>query len=315
MNIALLESLGISDDTLDALTAPLRAAGHRLAFFSRTEDEAKLTEECRDADAVVLANMPLPGGVIRSSERLKFIAVAFTGVDHIDLAAAREKGVAVSNAAGYATEAVAELAVGQMIALLRNVHAVEAQCRRNGTKNGLIDRELAGRTVGVIGTGEIGQRVARLCGAFGCRVLGYAPRPKPEAERWLTYVPLETLLRSSDIVTLHCPLNAETRGMIGAPELALMKPDAYLVNLARGPVVDAGALADALNACRLAGAAIDVFEQEPPIAQHHPLLNARNCRVTPHIGFATEEALALRARLTFDALNAWLRGESLNRVL
>lgn len=315
MRVVLLESLGIPDELLERYAAPLRAAGHTFIACERTTDETKLLEECRDADVLMLANMPLPGSVIRACDRLKFIAVAFTGVDHVDMAAAREKGVAVSNAAGYATEAVAELTIGQMISLLRNVHATETQCRRNGTKNGLIGNELGSRTVGVIGTGAIGQRVAQLCGAFGCRVLGYAPRPKEQAKQWLTYVSMEELLRTSDIVTLHCPLTAETRGMIGAEQLAMMKPGSFLINMARGPVVGSAALADALNRCHLAGAAVDVFEQEPPIDQHHPLLNARNCRVTPHIGFASKESMAMRADIVFGALNGWLEGREVNRVL
>lgn len=315
MKIVLLESLGIPDSLLDDLSAPLKEAGHQFITYDRTTDEAKLIEECRDADVLMLANMPLPGSVIRACERLKYINIAFTGVDHVDMAAAREKGVAVSNAAGYATQAVAELTVGQMISLLRNVHATEAQCRRNGTKTGLVGSELGSRTIGIIGTGAIGQRVAQLCGAFGCKVLGYAPRPKEQAKQWLTYVPLEELLRQSDMVALHCPLTDETRGMIGSAQLAMMKPGSYLINMARGPVIDSEALAAALNSCHLAGAAIDVFEQEPPIPQSHPLLNARNCRVTPHIGFASQESMALRARIVFGALQGWLEGREVNRVL
>lgn len=315
MNIVLLESLGIPDSLLGEFAAPLRAAGHSFAAYERTADEEKLIAQCRDADVLMLANMPLPGSVIRACEHLRYINIAFTGVDHVDMAAAREKGVAVSNAAGYATQAVAELTLGQMISLLRNVPATEAQCRRNGTKAGLVGGELGGRVVGVIGTGAIGQRVAQLCGAFGCKVLGYAPRPKEEAKRWLTYVSLEELLRQSDIVTLHCPLTDETRGLIDAEQLSLMKPSAYLINMARGPVMNSEAVASALNSNRLAGAAVDVFEQEPPIAQTHPLLNARNCRVTPHIGFASQESMALRARIVFDALQAWLEGREVNRVL
>ena len=315
MNIVLLESLGIPDSLLEELTAPLKAAGHSFTAYARTADEAKLIAESRDADVLMLANMPLPGSVINACENLKYINIAFTGVDHVDMAAAKAKGIAVSNAAGYATQAVAELTIGQMISLLRNVNATENQCRRNGTKNGLVGSELGGRTVGVIGTGAIGQRVAQLCGAFGCKVLGYAPRPKEAAKQWLTYVSLEELLEQSDIVTLHCPLTEETRGLIGEKELARMKPGAYLINMARGPVVDSEALASALNNCRLAGAAADVFEQEPPIPQQHPLLNARNCRVTPHIGFASQQSMALRARIVFDALQGWLEGREVNRVL
>lgn len=315
MNIVLLESLAVPQALLDRLTAPLLAAGHTFSAFERTDDEAELIRRAASADVLMLANMPLPGRVIRACPRLRFIDVAFTGVDHVDLEAAREMGVAVSNAAGYSTQAVAELTVGQMLTLLRNVPATEDRCRHAGTKAGLVGCELGSRTVGVIGTGAIGQRVAQLLGAFGCRVLGYAPRPKPGAEAFLTYVPLDTLLRESDIVTLHCPLNAETRGMIGAEQLARMKRGAWLVNMARGPVVDSAALADALNNGHLAGAAVDVFETEPPIDPAHPLLTARNCRVTPHIAFASAESMALRAQIVFRSLQSWLEGKQINTIL
>ena len=315
MKIVLLESLGISDALLEELSAPFKAAGHGFTAYHKTTDVEALKAQCRDADVLMLANMPLPGEVIRACEHLKFINIAFTGVDHVDLAAAKEMGAAVSNAAGYSTQAVAELTIGQMLSLLRNVHAVEEQCRREGTKVGLVGRELSACTVGVIGTGAIGQKVAQLCGAFGCKVIGYAPRPKAEAEKYLAYVSLEALLKESDIVTLHCPLTAETRGLIGKEQLSLMKKDAYLINMARGPVVDSAALAEALNQEQIAGAAVDVFEIEPPIKQDHPLLNCRNCRVTPHVAFASKESMEKRARIVFDSLQAWMDGQQVNRIL
>lgn len=315
MKIVLLESLGIPAALLEELSAPLAQAGHTFVHYDRAATEAELLAQCRGADVLMLANMPLPGSVIRHCKGLKFIDVAFTGVDHVDLAACREMGVAVSNAAGYSTQAVAELTVGQMIALLRNVPAVDARCRQGGTKAGLVGRELGACTVGIVGTGAIGQKVATLLRAFGCRVLGYAPRRKPEAESLLTYVSLEELLSRSDIVSLHCPLNAETRGLIGAEEIALMKKSACLVNMARGPVVDSAALADALNAGRIAGAAVDVFEQEPPLDTAHPLLHARNCLVTPHVAFASEESMALRAKIVFHSLDKWMAGEQINRII
>lgn len=315
MNIVLLESLAVPPALLESLAAPLVADGHTFTAYERTDDEAELIRRAAPADVLMLANMPLSGRVIRACLKLRFIDVAFTGVDHVDLAAARELGVAVSNAAGYSTQAVAELTIGQMLTLLRNVPQTEARCREGGTKAGLVGCELGSRTVGVIGTGAIGQRVAQLLNAFGCRVLGYAPRPKTEASQLLTYVPLEQLLRESDVVSLHCPLNDSTRGMIGAEQLAMMKPGTFLINMARGPVVDSFALADALNAGRLAGAACDVFEVEPPLDVEHPLLHAANCRVTPHIAFASAESMEARARIVFRSLQAWLDGRQINRIL
>jgi len=315
MKIVLLESLGVSDALLTELAAPLLAQGHTFCTYARTNDENQLIEEAQDADVLMLANMPLSGRVIRACKRLQFIDVAFTGVDHVDLEAAREAGAAVSNAAGYSTQAVAELTIAQMLALLRNVPAVDARCREGKTKDGLVGRELSACTVGIIGTGAIGRRTAALARAFGSEVIAYAPRPKAEAEELVRYVPLEELLKTADIVCLHCPLNAETRGMIGQAQLALMKPSAYLINMARGPVVDSQALADALNEGRIAGAAIDVFETEPPLSTDHPLLHARNCLVTPHVAFASKESMEKRARIVFHSLDMWLQGQQINRIL
>lgn len=315
MNIVLLEDLGIPAARLEEFAAPLRSAGHSFAAYQRTDDEKELIARCKDADVLMLANMPLKGSVIRSCEHLRFIDVAFTGVDHVDLAAAKEMGVCVSNAAGYSTQAVAELTIGQMITLLRNTAQTEVRCREAGTKAGLVGRELGACTVGIVGTGAIGQRVAQLCRAFGCQVLGYAPRPKAEAEGLLTYVSLEELLRRSDIVSLHCPLNDATRGLIGKDELTMMKPGACLINMARGPVVDSAALAQALNKGHLAGAACDVFETEPPLERAHPLLQAKNCRVTPHIAFASAESMEKRAEIVFRSLGKWMQGEQINKIL
>lgn len=314
MKIVLLESLGVPDSLIDELAAPLRADGHTFIAYDRTDDEAQLIKQAQDADVLMLANMPLTGSVIRACNQLKFIDIAFTGVDHVDIAAAKEMDVRVSNAAGYSTQAVAELAVGQMLALLRNVPQVDARCRAGGTKQGLVGRELGACTVGIIGTGATGLKTAQLLRAFGCEVIAYAPRPKAEAEEFVRYVSLEELLQTADIVSLHCPLNDSTRGMIGAAQLAMMKQDAYLVNMARGPVVDSAALADALNEGRIAGAAIDVFEKEPPLDTDHPLLHAKNCMVTPHVAFASQESMKKRAKIVFDSLQKWMNGQQINRI-
>lgn len=315
MKIVLLESLGVPDALIDELAAPLLAAGHTFVRYDRTDDEDALIRECEGADVLMLANMPLSGRVLRACGSVKFIDIAFTGVDHVDLDAAKEIGAAASNAAGYSTQAVAELTIAQALALLRNVPAVEARCRNSGTKAGLVGRELRACTVGIIGTGAIGLRTAQLARAFGSRVIAYAPRPKAAAEGLVEYVTLEELLQTADIVCLHCPLTSETRGMIGKDQLAMMKKDAYLINMARGPVVDSAALADALNEGRIAGAAVDVFEKEPPLDTDHPLLHAKNCMVTPHIAFASEQSMEERARIVFHSLEKWMAGEQINVIL
>ena len=169
--------------------------------------------------------------------------------------------------------------------------------------------------MGIVGVGAIGSRVATLCRAFGSTVIGYVPHPSEHNRALLTYVSLEELLQRADIVTLHCPLTPETRGLIGREQLALMKPSAYLINMARGPVVDAQAVANALNQGKIAGAAIDVFEKEPPLNADEPLLHAKNCLLTPHIAFASHQSMERRARIVFDSLQQWMNGHQVNKIL
>lgn len=315
MNIVLLESLGIPDSLLQECARPLVEAGHCFTAYQKDTNPEVQIERARQADVIMIANMPLTGEVISACENLKFIDVAFTGVDHVDLDAARARGIQVSNAAGYSTQAVAELALCMMLSLLRNVPAVEARCREGKTKDGLVGCELMGKTVGIVGTGAIGTRTAELCAAFGCKVLGYKRRPTGNEPSFIEFVSLDDLLSRSDIVSLHCPLNESSRHLINRDTIAKMKKGAYIINAARGPVVDSQALAEALNSGYLSGAGIDVFETEPPLDPSHPLLNSKNTIVTPHVAFASAESMEARAKIVFDNITKWLEGCQANVIL
>ena len=316
MKIVLLESLGIPAELLKSYADKLEAKGHTFAAYEKNTDAQVQIDRAQDADVIMIANMPLKGEVIRACKNLKFINVAFTGVDHVDLAAAKEMGVKVSNASGYSTQSVAELALGMMLSLLRNVPQVEERCRAGKTKDGLVGTELRGKTVGIVGAGAIGQNTGRLCKAFGCKVIAYNHRPKQAAEGTIDeFVDLDTLTRESDIISLNCPLNDSTRGMFDFGRIAMMKKTAILINVARGPVVDSRALADALNEGRIAGAGIDVFETEPPLDVNHPLLHTPTTIVTPHVAFASKESMALRAQIVFDSLDSFLAGKQVNVIL
>ena len=314
MKVVLLESLAIPTEILGKYAEALRQEGHIFEAYERDLDPQVQIARAKDADIVMIANMPLSGEVIRACKKLKYINIAFTGVDHVDLEACKECGIQVSNASGYSNRSVAELALCMMLTLLRNVPQVESRCRAGQTKDGLVGNELYGKTVGIVGLGAIGQATAALCHAFGCRIIAYNPRIK-EAPEYIEQMPLGDVLAQSDIVTLHCPLNSSTRGMIGKDELVKMKPTAFLINTARGPVVDSDALCDALNSGKIAGAGIDVFEKEPPLSPEDPLLQAKNTVVTPHVAFATQESMLLRAQIVFDTLDAWLKGERKNIIL
>ena len=316
MKIVIIEPLGITPEKLAEATAAVKARGHEIIAYDTREDEPeKLAQRGKDADVIIIANQPFRKNVIEKCEKLKLLSVAFTGVDHVDVDFCKEKGITVCNAAGYSTNAVAELAFGLAISVLRNIPACDAVCRKEGTKAGLVGGELFGKTFGVIGTGAIGGKVAKIAQAFGCKVIAYSRTVKPEMQGLgIEYLPLDEVLRQSDIVSVHVPLNEKTRGLIGEKEIALMKKNAILLNTARGPVVDSAALAAALNEERIAGAGIDVFEMEPPVPADHPLLHSKHTVVTPHVAFASHEALFARAQIVAENILKWEDGTPQNLI-
>lgn len=313
MKIALLEDLGCSPELLKKNTDKLASLGHEFVVYPKTTDSKKLIGEVKDADVIMLANMPLPADVLNAAGNVKFIDVAFTGVDHIPMNDAKNRGIAVSNASGYADEAVAELCISFMIQLLRQINEAQERAKNGQTKAGLHAGLIQGRTVGIIGAGEIGKRVAALCKAFGARVIAHN-RHEVNDPAIDANASLEDLLAHSDIVSLHCPLTPETKGMIGKKELGMMKKNAFLINTARGQVVDNAALADALNAGEIAGAACDVFDMEPPLPKDYPLLHCKNAIVTPHLAFYSSESLEKRAEIAFGNLYSWLEGKQINKI-
>lgn len=317
MKIVSIEPLGVSAEYIATLAAPLKAAGHQVVSYDTlAADEAEQLQRCKDADVLIMANHPLPGSVISQCEQLRYISVAFVGIDHIDKQACMEKGIAISNAAGYCDDAVAELAIGLTLDCLRKISACDQAIRRGGTKDGLPGYELHGKTVGIVGTGRIGMRTAELFKAFGCHLLGYSRSHRREAEvLGMRYVTLKELMAQSDIVSIHTPLTEETRGMIDRQCLAAMQPSAILINTARGPVVDHQALAEALQAGKLAAAGIDVFDGEPPLSADEPLLHAPHTVLTPHVAFAAQEAIARRAKIVFTNVEEWLKGNLQNQML
>lgn len=316
MKIVMLQALGISAAKLESLTKPFLEHGHEFVVHQGATDDESLKASVKDAEVLILANMPLSGEVIAAAEKLKFISVAFTGFDHIDLEQCKKQGIKVSNAAGYSTRSVAELSFGLMIGLLRSIVPLEAIARQGGTKDGYRQSDLSGKTLGVLGTGEIGSAVAELGLAFGCKVIAYNRSEKPELiQKGVQFMPLESVLQQSDIVTLHTPLTDETKHLINAERLLLMKPTSILINTAVGPVVDNEALAEALHKGVIAGAGLDRTDMEPPIPADYPLLKAPNTLIVPHVGYATEEALERRADITFNNIQQWQQGAQENIVL
>lgn len=307
MKVVLLESLGVSKDIIIRHQQAIEAMGHSFVAYERTDDIDKQKEEAKDADVIMIANMPLHAEVIDSCHNLKYISVAFTGIDHVDMEAVKRNHIVLTNAAGYSTVSVAELTLCMMLSLLRNVPQVESRCRNSMTKDSLVGNELRGKQVGIIGVGAIGTKVAELCHAFGCNILGYKRNVIGNEPDYIQFMPLDKLIEQSDIITLHCPLNEDSKGLINAERISKMKKNAVIINTARGAVVDYNALAEALKNKKIAGAGIDVFEYEPPIASNHPLMSSPNTILTPHVAFATQESMIMRADIVFGKVMAWLK--------
>jgi glyoxylate reductase len=290
------------------MEAEVRAILERVGSVrtSPTEHELPIPELARhvaDVEAIIpMGAHPIPEPVIAAAPRLRIVAVAAVGYNIVDVAAATRRGILVTNTPGVLTDTTADMAWALMLGVARRVPESDRFVRA-GKWTGvywsqLMGADVHGATLGVIGLGRIGQAIARRAQGFGMRVLYHKRTPDPEAARSVNaeYRSKADLLRESDFVVLSIPLTAETRHLIGAAELALMKPTAFLVNVARGPVVDEAALVDALRARRIAGAGLDVFEDEPKV--HPGLLELENLALTPHIGSAsgaTRRRMATRA--------------------
>lgn len=314
MKIVLMEPLGVPAEKIAEMAKSLQSQGHEFVAYDKiASDEMEMIERAKEADVLMIANHPLSAAVIDAADRLKMISVAFVGVDHVALDRCREREIVISNAAGYCDDAVAELALGMSLNLLRNGREADQATRDGKTRVGLIGNELAGKTVGIIGTGAIGLRTAELFKAFRCNLIGYSRSERDEAKALgLTYKSLIEVMEESDIVSVHTPLTGATKGMINRDLINRMKPDALLINVARGPIVDNQALADALNAGLIRGAGIDVFDTEPPLPAEEPLHHAKNVWLAPHVAFATQESIERRAQITFDNVAMWMAGTPQN---
>ena len=277
------------------LDARLREMGAELVVLPDGVSEATLAHEVADADLLLMCYSGISRAVIERATRLRAIIKYGVGIDAIDIDTARERGIPVVNVPDYAEETVAEGAFALMMALAKRFKPIQHAMQQDGwawPEARWLASDLAGKTLGLVGVGRIGSRMARMAGAFRMRVLGYDPHaPDMPAER---RIDLGAMLEECDFVSVHCVLNAHTRGLIGAAELRRMKHSACLVNVSRGEIVDEAALLAALQEQRIAGAALDVYGHEPLVRSGHPLsaLYAMdNVMLWPHLTFYTREAM------------------------
>jgi glycerate dehydrogenase len=273
-----------------------------------------------DAELVLTNKVVLDRAAIAALPRLRYIGVLATGYNVVDVAAARERGIVVTNVPEYGTRSVAQMVFALLLELCHHTGA-HSEAVRAGRWTRSPDFsfwdsplvELDGRTLGIVGLGRIGKTVASLGQAFGMRVMTFQHRPKEAPPGIRVTGNLDELFRESDVLTLHCPLTPETTGMVKASSLALMKKSAYLINTGRGPLVEEQDLADALNGGRIAGAGLDVLSKEPPAADN-PLLSAKNCIITPHCAWATHAARRRLMETVVENARAFLAGVPRNIV-
>lgn len=291
-----------------------------LAIYERTTPE-QILKRAQNADIILTNKTTLNANIIKALPKLKFISVLATGYNVVDLAAATARKIPVSNVPGYSPPSVAQ----HVFAMLLN-HANKVAMHDMAVKNGQWAQqedfcfwnapliELAGKKMGIVGFGDIGKKVGMLANSFGMGVLAYAPRPKPIPQYSpFNFVSLENLFRKADVVSLHCPLTTNNNKFINKKLLSTMKTNAYLINTARGPLIDEADLAEALTKKIIAGAALDVVEQEPMLPGN-PLSGTPNLTITPHIAWATLEARSRLTNITVENIKAFLNGENINVV-
>lgn len=292
----------------------------KLTVHDRTPVD-QIVERAKDADIILTNKCPLSADTLSQLPNLKFIAVLATGYNIIDTAYCSEKGIPVSNVPIYSTDAVAEFVFSMILDFYKRP-ALHSTLSHEGAWEASKDfcfwenphfNELAGKTLGIIGFGRIGQRLGELAAAFKMNILAHSRSRSAETTYPFNWASTDEILEKSDIVSLHCPLTPETHGMISTESIAKMKPSSFLVNTARGPLIDEQALADALNSGQIAGAACDVVSAEP-ILPTNPLLRAKNLILTPHIAWAAFEARQRLMAITAENIAAFQSGSPINLV-
>ena len=316
MKIVVLD--GYAANPGDISWEPMQSLG-QLVIYDRTKPQEVL-ERCNDADAVLTNKVVLNAETIARLPQLKYIGVLATGYNVVDVKAAAAQGIVVTNIPAYSTESVAQLTFAHILNIASRVgHYADAN--REGRWSHNPDfcywdtplMELNGKTMGIVGLGNIGMRVAQLALAFGMDVFAVTSKLRTDLPAGIQKTTLEGLLAVSDVLTLHCPLTEQTHHIINAETLALMKPSAMIINTGRGPLVDEQAVADALKNGHLLAYGADVMEQEPPRADH-PLLSCPNAFLTPHIAWATFEARQRLMDIAVDNLQSFISGRPKNQV-
>lgn len=305
MKITFVESLAVCErKLLEAKKYFEKKNIHTDYYLNRDEDPDIIIERAKNSDILCVSNIPITKKILDGCPNLKFLNVAFTGLDHIDLEECKRRNIIVKNAASYATQAVAELTLALAINLMRNINFLDKETRNQKTRNNFLGTELYGKTVGIIGFGAIGETVANLFSAFSCKIIAYNRTPKKSS--FVTFLPIEEIFSQADIISLHIPFCKETNNFINENLLRMMKVSSLLINTARGGIIDYNCLSRLLTENKIAGAAIDVYEHEPPIENTHPMFSCPNTILIPHIGYATKEAMEKRFNIILKNIDDFL---------
>lgn len=316
MKIVVLDGYALNPG--DMSWSELQALGE-VTIYDRTAT-ADIVTRAINADAVLTNKTPLTAETLQSLPQLKYIGVLATGYNVVDIDAARRHGIVVTNIPAYSTSSVAQMVFAHLLAITNRVEYYTAE-NQSGRWSANSDfsylahplTELAHKRMGIVGLGNIGSAVAQIALALGMEVAAYTSKPAEALPKGIAKVSLDELFATCDVVSLHCPLTAETRHMVNANRLRTMKPTAILINTGRGDLVCEQDLADALNAHTICAAGLDVLSQEPPCADN-PLLHADNCYITPHIAWASTEARMRLMNITIENLKAFMKGAPQNCV-
>lgn len=310
--IVVLEPLGVSGQLVIDEINQISEDYEVVYYDNRNEDPKVILERVKEASIIVLSNMKLDAEILSQCENLEMVNVAFTGFDLVDIDYCQTNDIIVSNASGYATQGVVELVFGLLLDLYRQITTGDNYVRNQKTHHSLLGIEIEGKKFGIVGAGAIGSKVAQVANAFGAEVYVYN-RSAVNIDN-VTQVSLEELFETCDIISINLPLNDATRGLINKDLIDLMHEDSVLINTARGPIVDNDYLAEALINEKIAGAAVDVFDMEPPIPTDYKLLSAPNTIFTPHVAYYTQEAMIKRFAIVKDNLEAFIAGSPINKV-
>lgn len=316
MKIVILDGYTMNPGDLD--WAPIQALGEVVIYERSTPEQ--VVERAEQAEVVLTNKVMLTEDIMARLPHLKYIGVMATGYNIVDLEAAKTRGIVVTNVKGYSTDAVAQHTFALLLALLNRVethsdlvHRGQWSASKDFTFRETPLLEVAGKTLGLIGLGDIGQKVADIAKAFGMQVIAYRKHPEKTTDPNIRMVPLDLLFSQSDFVSLHTPLTAETKDLINVDTLQKMKPTAYLINTARGALINEADLAAALEHQVIAGAGLDVLGMEPP-ATDNPLLNVKNCVITPHIAWSLQETRQRLLLLIAENIRTYQEGNPLNQV-